>query len=153
MLNATSASVDPIHWKEDARFRCPEWAAMLVTRSGTKIRKPHAALRPSPMHKLKSSSISFPYTQSLRFVADFSTFQKIAPRTGKAITIQERIWNGGRGRNRKLLSFKQLPAQPEVPASFGNFDGDDGGGYRANFHGRFIEKRNINLRVQALALP
>ena len=51
------AVVDPIHSKPADKCKWPVCDATLTTRSGTKTRKPHAALRPMPTRTLKNVSI------------------------------------------------------------------------------------------------
>ncbi len=47
----------PIHSKPEDKGRCPDIFAMLIPKKGTKIRKPQAALNPTPIIKLINNSI------------------------------------------------------------------------------------------------
>ena len=86
--------------------------AELVTSSGTKIRKPHAALRPSPTQILKSSSILSENTVRLRFVAVILRFKSYADFQRKRLQMSYRIGNRKRGRWRFSLSRERAAIPP-----------------------------------------
>src|ERR1043166_9442564 len=55
---AMSAASLPIQAKPGEKWRCPECAAMLMMSGGTKMRNPHAALKPMPRQMLSRVSIA-----------------------------------------------------------------------------------------------
>src|SRR5678815_5112215 len=89
---------------------------MLVTSSGTKIRKPHAALRPSPTQILKSSSILSENTVKLRFVAVILRLKAYSDPTVMRLQMAFGIGKAAGLQDRPGLTTgaKKLPPHPEV---------------------------------------